>query len=121
MLVKFEAKEKRQARVRRNIKGRNKSSKPRFSVFRSNKNLHVQIIDDVAGVTLASASTLSKDFAKMTSRANVKAAVMLGGIIAVNAKKAGVTEVVFDKGPCKYHGVIKALADAARESKILLF
>jgi large subunit ribosomal protein L18 len=90
--------------------------KPRLSVARSSKHIAVQLIDDANGVTLASASTLEKDF-KSGGKAgsNKEAAETVGKLIAERAKQAGVTEVVFDRGRFVFHGRVKALADAARE------
>ena len=90
------------------------NGRPRMSVHRSSKNLSVQVIDDLKGVTLASASTLEKDFG-LVGKNNVEAAAKIGAAIAERAKKAGVEEVVFDRGGFLFHGKIKALADAARE------
>jgi len=89
----------------------------RLSVFRSNTNIYAQVIDDKAGRTVASASTLDADLRKaLSNRANVDAAVEVGRLIAERAKEAGVDEVVFDRGGYRYHGRVKALADAAREA-----
>lgn len=98
---------------------RRRNERPRLSVFCSNGHVYAQIIDDVKGVTLASASTLSAELKTLTKTSNVEAAEKVGKLIAKNAKKAGVTHVVFDRGDKNYHGKVKALADAARES--LLF
>lgn len=107
--------EKRQARVRRAIK-RTANGRPRLSVFRSNKQIYAQIIDDANGVTLASASTLEKDVrGSMSNGGNKAAAEEVGKLIADRAKKAGVEAVVFDRGAYLYHGRVKALADAARD------
>lgn len=106
---------KRKARVRRVVKAR-ANGRPRLSVFRSEKNIYAQIIDDVSGRTLASASTLDKDIkAKVKNGATQDAATEIGKLIAERAKKAKVGEVVFDRGAYIYHGRVKALADAARE------
>lgn len=86
----------------------------RLSVFCSGKNIHAQVIDDIKGVTLASASTVSKDF-KDKSTSNIEAAEKIGTKIAEIAKKSKIKKVVFDKGGRKYHGKIKALADKARD------
>jgi len=92
------------------------SGRPRLSVHRSGKNIYAQVIDDKAGRTLASASTLEKTFREGGSTgANVEAAKTVGQLIAERATKAGVSEVVFDRGGYIYHGRVKALADAARE------
>ncbi|QYX57764.1 50S ribosomal protein L18 [Roseovarius sp. SCSIO 43702] len=105
--------QKRRLRVRSKLRKVN-SGRPRLSVHRSNKNLSVQLIDDVNGVTLASASTLEKDLG-VVGKNNVEAAKKVGSAIAERAKKAGVTEAQFDRGGFLFHGNIEALADAARE------
>ncbi|WP_169568529.1 50S ribosomal protein L18 [Sneathiella limimaris] len=90
--------------------------RPRLSVHRTNKQIYVQVIDDTAGKTLAAASTLDKDLRdKLKSGSNKDAAAEVGKLIAERAVKAGVTTVAFDRGAYKYHGRVKALADAARE------
>ena len=90
--------------------------KPRLSVARSHKNISVQIIDDEKGLTVASASTLEKDLReKLKSTSDTAAAQKIGELIAERAKKAGVEDVVFDRGGYMFHGRVKALADAARE------
>ena len=95
---------------------RKSGGKLRLSVFRSSKNISAQIIDDRAGKTLASASSIEKDFRTDTpSGSNVEAAAKVGKLLAERAKSAGVEEVVFDRGGYLYHGRVKALADAARE------
>ncbi len=87
----------------------------RLSVFRSNKHIYAQIINDVDGVTLAAASTMEKDLrGKMKHGGNIGAAKVVGQLVADRALAAGVTEVVFDRGPYIFHGRVKALADAAR-------
>ena len=105
----------RKVRVRKAL-ARRENGRPRLSVFRSSKNIYAQVIDDVKGVTVASASTLEKDFvtAKKTG-ADKSAATAIGKLIAERAVKAGINTVVFDRGGYIYHGRIKALADAARE------
>ncbi|MAN55314.1 MAG: 50S ribosomal protein L18 [Paracoccus sp. (in: a-proteobacteria)] len=105
--------QKRRLRVRNKLRAEN-SGRPRLSVHRSSKNISVQVIDDLKGVTLASASTLEKDFG-LVGKNNVEAAAKIGTAIAERAKKAGVEEVVFDRGGFIFHGRVKALADAARE------
>ena len=102
---------RRHIRVRRKISGT--ASKPRLCVYRSNSNLYVQIIDDVAANTLVSASTLNKEI--KTKHANKEAAKELGALIAKKAKAKKIEEVVFDRGGYIYHGVVKELAEAARE------
>lgn len=103
---------KRHARVRSKISGT--ASCPRLNVFRSNTNIYAQIIDDVAGVTLVSASTMDK--ALELKSANIAAATTIGKLIAERALEKGITNVVFDRGGYIYHGRIKALAEAAREA-----
>ncbi|MGA0531747.1 50S ribosomal protein L18 [Hansschlegelia sp. KR7-227] len=106
---------RRQARVRRALKSA-ANGRPRLSVFRSSKQIYAQIIDDTKGVTLASASTLDKDFrAGKKTGADVAAAQAVGKLVAERATAAGVTDVVFDRGAYIYHGRVKALAEAARE------
>ena len=91
--------------------------KPRLSVHRTNKQIYAQVIDDLAGVTVASASTMDKDFrAAAKSGGNADAAAAVGKLIAERAKEAGVEQVVFDRGGFRFHGRVKALADAAREA-----
>ncbi|MDN3713119.1 50S ribosomal protein L18 [Paracoccus cavernae] len=104
---------KRRLRVRNKLRSIN-DGRPRLSVFRSSKNISVQLIDDVKGVTLASASSLEKDLG-VVGKNNVEAAAKIGAAIAERAKKAGVEEVIFDRGGFLFHGKVKALADAARE------
>jgi large subunit ribosomal protein L18 len=104
---------RRHARVRKLVAG--DASRPRLSVFRSLHHIYAQLIDDATGHTLAAASTREKDIAKgLESRKNVSAAQKVGQVIAQRAKAKGITRVVFDRGGYKYHGKIKALADAAR-------
>ena len=102
---------RRHLRVRRKISGT--AERPRLCVYRSNTNLYVQIIDDVAGNTLVSASTLDKEI--KTKHANKEAAKEVGALIAKRAKAKKVETVVFDRGGYIYHGVVKELAEAARE------
>ncbi|MGE0829997.1 MAG: 50S ribosomal protein L18 [Hyphomonadaceae bacterium] len=92
------------------------NGRPRLSVFRSAKNISVQIIDDEKGVTIASASSLEEDFIKAHKKgANKDAAAAIGKLIAERAKQQNITRVVFDRGAYIFHGRVKALADAARE------
>ena len=104
---------KRHARVRTRLSGT--EARPRLNVFRSNKHIYAQLIDDVNGVTLASASTLDKEI-NLDSSNNVDAAVKIGELVAKRAVEKGVKTVIFDRGGYLYHGRIKALADAAREN-----
>lgn len=115
MATRKEALTKRASRVRRQIK-KVANGRPRLSVHRSSKNIYVQVIDDVAGRTLAAASTLDAGLrTSLKTGADVAAAAAVGRLVAERATKAGVTEVVFDRGAFIYHGRIKALAEAARE------
>ena len=108
--------DRRRARVRRAIKAA-ANGRPRLSVHRSSMHIYAQVIDDVQGRTLASASTLDKDVREaLKTGANAAAAAVVGKLIAERAKAAGVTSVIFDRGQFLYHGRIKALADAAREA-----
>ena len=101
---------KRHARVRGKISGT--AERPRLCVFRSTNHIYAQIIDDVNGVTLVSASTLEKGFSGATG--NAAAAEKVGKAVAEKAVKAGISEVVFDRGGYIFHGRVKALADGAR-------
>ena len=106
---------RRKARVRKALKAR-AGARVRLSVFRSSKNIYAQVIDDKNGNTVAAASTLEADMRKKLKTGGDKAAASeIGKLIAERAKKAGISEVVFDRGGYIYHGRVKALADAARE------
>ena len=108
--------ERRVARVRRSLK-KVAGGRPRLSVHRTGKHIYAQVIDDLEGTTVASASSLEKDLReKLSSGSNKSAAGEIGKLIAERASKAGVTEVVFDRGGFLFHGRVKALADAAREA-----
>jgi large subunit ribosomal protein L18 len=112
------AKHRRQLRrrnhVRRNITGT--PERPRLSVFRSSKHIYAQLIDDLTGVTLAAATSNSPDLrTSMAYGGNVKAAGVVGKKLAEAAKEKGITKAAFDRGHYRYHGRVKALADAARE------
>ena len=102
---------RRHLRVRKKISGT--AERPRLCVYRSNTNLYVQVIDDVAGNTLVSASTLDKEV--KTKKSNVKAAKEVGALIAKKATAKKIKTVVFDRSGYIYHGVVKELAEAARE------
>jgi large subunit ribosomal protein L18 len=105
----------RRTRVRKALKLAGKL-RPRLSVFRSCKNIYAQIIDDAQGVTLAAASTIEKEFRGSGKKGTDKAAAAeIGKLIAERAVKAGIKEVVFDRGGYLFHGRVKALADGARE------
>jgi large subunit ribosomal protein L18 len=110
---KNKLRQKRHARVRAKVSG--SAMRPRLNVYRSNKNIYAQLIDDEQGVTLASASTLDKDLG-IESAGNVQAAQKVGELIAKRAVEKGFKSVVFDRGGYLYHGRVKALADAAREN-----
>lgn len=105
---------RRKFRVRKRLQG--SAEKPRLSVFRSHKHITAQIVNDLDGVTLASASTLDKALAKAIKYGgNTDAATAIGKAIADRATQIGIKQVCFDRGPYKYHGRVAALADAARE------
>ncbi len=108
---KNKIRQKRHARVRGKISGT--ADRPRLNVFRSNKNIYAQVIDDVAGVTLASASTLDKEIDGGTK---VEQAQKVGALVAKRANEKGIKAVVFDRGGYLYHGRVEALAEAAREN-----
>lgn len=110
-----EVREAKHRRLRNRFSGT--AERPRLAVFRSNNHMYAQIIDDTAGHTLVSASTVQKDVkAELEKTNDVAAAAYLGTVIAKRALDAGITTVVFDRGGFVYHGKIKALADAAREA-----
>lgn len=112
--VKTAARERRHNRVRARVIGT--SQRPRLNVFRSLDNIYAQVIDDTAGKTLVSASTVDRELAKQLADKNkVDAAKLVGKTLAERAKKAGVTSVVFDRGGYQYHGRVAALAEGARE------
>jgi large subunit ribosomal protein L18 len=111
-MKKLELFERRKQRSRFQLK-KNNTIGVRLSVYRSEKNIFAQVIDDSKGVTLAAASTLSKEF-KGKSGGNIAAATEVGKMVAEAAVKAGVKEVVFDRGGYTYHGRVKAVAEAAR-------
>ncbi|NBD28285.1 50S ribosomal protein L18 [Paenibacillus glycinis] len=112
---KNKARHKRHLRVRKRINGT--TQRPRLSVFRSSKHIYAQLIDDVQGVTVVSASTVDKEVAEQISNGgNIEAARKIGEVIAARAKAKGVDQIVFDRGGYLYHGRIQALADAAREA-----
>lgn len=109
-----EARKRRHARVRKAIHGT--SERPRLNVFRSLTEIYAQLIDDEAGVTLTSASSIDKALrAKVKGKSKIEQARLVGEAIAARAKESGITQVVFDRGGFKYIGRVKALADGARE------
>ena len=114
MLGKMNQFDRRKRRVRGTLV--KKAGRPRLSVFRSSKHIYAQVIDDAAGRTLAAASSLEKDLkSSLKTGADKAAAGAVGKLLAERAKKAGVENVVFDRGGYRFHGRIKALADGARE------
>jgi large subunit ribosomal protein L18 len=106
------ARDRRHRRVRKKVQGT--PDRPRLAVFRSSRHIVAQVIDDIAGVTIAAASTHEKDFEGYGG--NTDAAARIGALAAERAQAAGVTKVVFDRGGNRYHGRVKALADAARDA-----
>ena len=123
LIPKLRGKSSTAARIRRHLRIRKKISgdamRPRMVVTRSARHMLVQLVDDTKGVTLASVSTMEKDFRTMKADKTEKA-TKIGQAIADRAKKAGITEVVFDRGGNKYAGRIQAVADAAREGGLKL-
>ncbi|GGA88167.1 50S ribosomal protein L18 [Ornithinibacillus halotolerans] len=107
------SRKRRHNRVRKNLFGT--AERPRLNVYRSNKHIYAQLIDDTNGVTLVSASTLDKDLT-LDSTSSVDAATKVGELIAKRAQDKGHKSIVFDRGGYLYHGRVKALADAAREA-----
>jgi len=115
MPISLKGSDRRKARVRKALKAR-AFGRPRLSVFRSDKNIYAQIIDDASGRTIAAASTLDKDVkASVKNGSTAEAAAAIGKLIAERGLEAKVSEVIFDRGGYLYHGRVKALADAARE------
>jgi large subunit ribosomal protein L18 len=115
MLKTNQLRNRRKARVRLALRRRTKG-RPRLSVFRSERHIYAQIIDDAQGRTLVAASSLDKDLKTgLKSGADKSAASEVGKLVAARALEAGIKEVVFDRGGYLYHGRVKALADAARE------
>ncbi len=119
MEVKMAGIARRKVRVRHAIKA--KSHRPRLTVHRTLKNIYAQIIDDVAGLTLASASTVDKDLRDKVGKSggNKAGAVLIGQALAAKATAKGIKEVVFDRGSLRYHGRVKELADAARKGGLV--
>jgi large subunit ribosomal protein L18 len=105
---------RRHHRVRRKVAG--SAARPRLAVYRSNKHITAQVIDDKSGRTLAAASTVEKDLRSAGSTGNKAAATTVGRLVAERAKAAGVNQVVFDRGGFLYHGRVAAVANAAREA-----
>jgi large subunit ribosomal protein L18 len=103
---------RRHRRVRKKVRGT--AARPRLAVYRSNKYIYAQVIDDIAGSTVVAASSLEKDLRK--KNLNIETATTVGKMLGDRAKEAGVTEVVFDRGGYPFHGRVKALADGARSA-----
>jgi large subunit ribosomal protein L18 len=116
----FKKVDKKASRVKRHLRVRKKVSgtaeRPRLSVFKSEKNIYAQIIDDINGVTLVAASSLDKDFAAKGKGGNKEGAKLIGETVAKRAIEKGINDVVFDRGGYVYHGRVKELAEAAREA-----
>ena len=116
---KYAARKKRHRRVRKHISGT--SSRPRMNVFRSNSNIFVQVIDDVAGCTLAACSSIDKELAPaLGGKSKIEAAKLVGQTVARRAQAAGIDRVVFDRGGFKYTGRVAAVAQGAREAGLQL-
>jgi large subunit ribosomal protein L18 len=118
--MSYSTKDKQTARVRRHFRVRKKvagtAERPRLAVYRSNKHISAQVIDDRSGRTLAAASTVEKSLRDAGGTGNKSAAASVGRLVAERAKAAGVTNVVFDRGGFQYHGRVAAVAEAAREA-----
>jgi large subunit ribosomal protein L18 len=112
-LTKLERRSRIRMRIRKKISGT--AEKPRLAVFRSNKQIYVQVVDDLKGVTLLSASSNEKDIAGKTGIKKTEQAKLVGKVLAAKCKEKGIENVVFDRSGYKYHGRVKSLADAARE------
>ena len=118
-MARFSKNFKRRAdRVRYKAR-KNSFGKPRLSVFRSERHIYAQIIDDTCGKTLCSASTVDKSFRGIGKTSNCEAAAKVGEMLAGRAAEAGIKEVVFDRGGYDYHGRVKALADGARSAGLV--
>jgi len=115
---KVEARERRHRRVRKNIFGT--AQRPRLSVFRSNKHIYAQLIDDTTGKTLTTTSSLDQEYRQQNKKgSNSQAAATIGAALAKRAVSLNIREVVFDRNGYLYHGRIKALADAARQAGLI--
>ena len=112
-LTKLERRTRIRMRIRKKISGTDE--KPRLAVFRSNKQIYVQLVDDLKGVTLLSACSREKEIAGKTGIKKTEQAVLVGKMLAVKCKEKGIEKIVFDRSGYKYHGRVKSLADAARE------
>ena len=112
-LTKLERRTRIKMRIRKKINGTAES--PRLAVYRSNKQIYVQVVDDLNRVTLLSASSKEKDIASQTGIKKIDQAKLVGKLLAAKCKEKGIEKVVFDRSGYKYHGRVKSLADAARE------
>ncbi|HLN21476.1 MAG TPA: 50S ribosomal protein L18 [Bacteroidales bacterium] len=112
-LTKLERRSRIRMRIRKKIKGT--AEAPRLAVYRSNKQIYVQVVDDLNGVTLLSASSKEKDVAAQSGIKKIEQAKLVGKLLASKCKEKGIEQVVFDRSGYKYHGRVKSLADAARE------
>jgi len=112
MLTIHKQRKKRALRVRKHVRG--DSSRPRLCVLKTNRHLHVQIIDDVEAKTLVSAATFGKN--AVVTKKSKENAKLLGAHVAKIAKEKGISKVKFDRGSCKYHGILEEFAQAAREA-----
>ncbi|HDZ41474.1 MAG TPA: 50S ribosomal protein L18 [Bacteroidetes bacterium] len=112
-LTKTERRKRIKLRIRKKIYGT--SDRPRVSVFRSNKQIYAQVIDDKTGKTILSASSREKDIASAAKGNKTDQAAMVGKLLANKCREAGIENIVFDRGGYKYHGRVKSLAEAARE------
>ncbi len=112
-LTKLERRQRIKLRIRKKINGT--AVAPRMAVYRSNNQIYVQVIDDLKGETLLSASSREKDIASQTGIKKIEQAKLVGKLLAAKCKEKGIDQVVFDRGGYKYHGRVKSLADAARE------
>jgi len=114
-VTKAAARQRRKLRVRKKLRGT--GERPRLSVFRSNSHIYAQLVDDLEGRTLASASTLSQELSGIRGKGGaVAGAAEVGKLIAAKAQSVGIQRVVFDRGGYRYHGRVKAVAEAAREA-----
>jgi large subunit ribosomal protein L18 len=116
-LTKLERRSRIRLRIRKKISGT--AENPRVAVFRSNKQIYVQLVDDLNGVTLLSASSKEKDIAAKTGIKKTEQAKLVGKSLAAKCKEKGIENVVFDRSGYKYHGRVKSLADAAREGGLI--
>lgn len=122
-MKRLTSQQRRKFRTRRKLRTVNidrnavREIRPRLSVHRTNKQIYAQIIDDLKGITLASASSMDKDL-KLKNGGNAESAAAVGKLLAARAKKAGVEKILFDRGAYLYHGRVKALAEGVREGGI---